>query len=413
MKILWMKSKDKKESKEEDQLEKVTNHLKNLEETSKTKTDKISNTLSLLEDLTTDAQKFQEQLSKERDIWKATFDAITSLVIILDEKFRITRVNKAFIDYIEIHEQFIIGKDCKEILDGTFCNCKSEDKICPVKNKEIEIAENYSTCTVNERHFSISYSPIKNNDNDITGHVLLCYDITERINTHKILSTRDSIMTAVNEVSEKMLRDFKPKNGHRIQEMIEKIGIALNVDIVYIFKNALDKNNETTSSSLIYEWVVHKRYSQLESMLLKDVMIEPDFYRWKKILSNGGIIQGNIENFPESEQDLIKKTYTKSLLVIPIFVCGYCKGFISFIDCNKADRIWNDSEINALNMCANILGAWIERGRVERSLRSIIDNVVHQKKKLGQYLVERKIISEDVLKKLLKLQKKENKHNNP
>jgi len=54
----------------------------------------------------------EEKLRKTADQWRTTFDSITDLVMILDRKCRIVRVNEAAVRFFNLPMDNIVGKQC-------------------------------------------------------------------------------------------------------------------------------------------------------------------------------------------------------------------------------------------------------------------------------------------------------------
>ena len=385
----------------------VTEHLEILKKKSKENVTKISTTLSLIENLTDEAQCYQKKLSTERDIWKATFDAITCFIMVIDNDFKVTRVNSALRNYLGIHEQFILGKSCTEILNGNFCNCISTEinygitkKNCPLKNGHV-ISDDFTTVELDNKYFTISYSPIKGINQNTKGHVLLFYDITETVVASRTLKNRDAIMTAINDASVTMLKEYQLSHEVRIQDMIEKIGKSINVDRVYISKNIF-RDNIPISAKRLYEWCA----DDIEPHISKGMFLYEQFYRWTHIMDDGGSIHGHVKNFPESEKIELSKYNVKSLLEIPLFVFGKFFGFMGFDRCIK-EKTWEEPEINALYTSATIIGTWIERIQIEKSFKDLM-NKTFKKKRLGTYLIEEGILSEKKLDEILNKQENEN-----
>ncbi|MEO1186642.1 MAG: PAS domain-containing protein, partial [Cyanobacteria bacterium J06636_27] len=67
------------------------------------------------------------------------------------------------------------------------------------------------------------------------------------------------------------------------------------------------------------------------------------FLRWHSILVGGEIIIGSIDDFPESEREILNAANIVSILVIPIKVRENLWGYIRFDNCQKEDS-WLDSE---------------------------------------------------------------------
>lgn len=390
------------ENKPASSYENVTQHLQRLKEKAEQQANKFNNTLDFIDSLTETAQLKEYALEKERDIWKATFDSITSFIILLDPNYKITRVNKSFISYIGVDEKFIIGRDCKDILGNKFCNCM---KSCPVKSHELSCHDDFYTTELdNGNYFTMSYSPVLNSNNQLNGYVLLIYDITERVESQKSMQIRSDILTAINITTEKMLRDFKPTNGTRVQEMISEIGKAAQVSAVFIFR-ADNENDKIVSQD--HKWI-NQNIDNIEPVedykIINLDLTQSGFIRWYNAFKSNNIIHGHVEDFPEEEQLLLFSRKIQSILVVPYFIHGKYAGFIGFDECTKK-RVWQEPEINALKMAANILSAWIERGKVETFLKDIIEENDSNNKKIGEYLIEEGYITKEQLQEAINKQK--------
>jgi len=377
----------------------IKKHLAGLEEKSNLRLQKITKTLDLVEQLTDDAKKDQDILRFERDVWKATFNAIPNLIMILDSNRTIARVNKSFLNQIGSLEDDLIGKSCSEVLNHTFCDCENK---CYIDGN---IKIDFKTCSFNGKFFTISYVPILNELKQIDGHIIQYQDITDQIEKLSMLSRRDSIINAINISTEKMLKDTTAQNGFRIEQMISLLGKAAQVSRVSVYQNTKD-NNEKILSNQKYEWCYDNVKSEQKNPLMHNIDLNAIFPRWVNSLKKGESIYGHIDDFPDSEKQFFDSFGVRSTLVVPIFVSDEWTGFMR-IDHNVIERVWQDPEINAFQMAANVLGAWIERGKVEQELREMIKNSSPNKKKLGEYILEEGLLSREQLDDVLKKQETE------
>ena len=91
------------------------------------------------------------------------------------------------------------------------------------------------------------------------------------------------------------------------------------------------------------------------------------YARWERALAGGTGISGRVREFPESERERLERHDILSILVVPIFSGGEWWGFIGYDQCEE-ERDWQPSEIEALSLVANTLGAAIGRERAMRTL---------------------------------------------
>ncbi len=94
---------------------------------------------------------------------------------------------------------------------------------------------------------------------------------------------------------------------------------------------------------------------------------EAGYARWERSLADGNGISGRVREFPESERERLERHDILSILVVPIFSGGEWWGFIGYDQCEE-ERDWQPSEIEALSLVANTLGAAIGRERAMRTL---------------------------------------------
>jgi len=82
------------------------------------------------------------------------------------------------------------------------------------------------------------------------------------------------------------------------------------------------------------------------------------FPRWHEMLSQGQIVVGSVNDFPDSEQEILNAANIGSILVIPIKAAENLWGYIRFDNCQKEHQ-WSDSELSILQATAENLGAAI------------------------------------------------------
>jgi signal transduction histidine kinase/DNA-binding NarL/FixJ family response regulator len=144
------------------------------------------------------------------------------------------------------------------------------------------------------------------------------------------------------------------------------LGTAVGADRVYIFENSYDPATDTWKTSQRYEWAQDFITPQINNPDLQDVRYESVAPRWFGILSKGGVVSGNVADFPDNEREILEPQGIVALLTVPIMVNGSFWGFIGFDDCS-APRQWNDTDRFALQTSANMVGMVIVQRRSEKA----------------------------------------------
>jgi PAS domain S-box-containing protein len=194
----------------------------------------------------------------------------------------------------------------------------------------------------------------------------------------KLLRRRDNILKAVYLFTEWFLRTELTES--RIEPILEQLGQAGEVSRVYIFENQTPDDG-TMVTSQRYEWVDAGIESQTDNPDLQEFpFTAAGFGRWVETLGKGELIYGNIDDFPETEKDVLSAQSIISIMVAPIMVGDNWWGFIGFDDC-RTQREWAPVEIEALKTAGNIIGAAIQRKQAEDALiesekkyRTVVDN---------------------------------------
>ncbi|MDI7261820.1 MAG: PAS domain S-box protein, partial [Thermodesulfobacteriota bacterium] len=190
--------------------------------------------------------------------------------------------------------------------------------------------------------------------------------LKERKQTEEILLRRDAILNAISLAAKRFLwtTDWK----QNIQEVLEQLGKATGVSRVYIFENHTDQEGRLFTSQR-YEWVAPTITPQIDNPELQNFPLRAmGFIRWEEILSQGHHIQGQVREFPESEQEVLSAQGIQSIVVVPIFTGQEWWGFIGFDEC-LTERQWSETEVDALETAAGILGAAIQHKKAEETLR--------------------------------------------
>lgn len=197
-------------------------------------------------------------------------------------------------------------------------------------------------------------------DNMITLH-----DITERKKAEADLGRRESVMSAISFAAERFLKESAWEQ--HISVVLKRIGQGIDASRVYVFMNYMDEKG-VIHSSQCYEWAAEGITPQINNPALQHVNLRASgFTRWEEQLSKGTIIHGTLHEFPPSEKDVLQSQNILSLAVVPIFVENQWWGFIGFDEC-KYERRWKESELDALQIVANIFGSAEARARTEHRL---------------------------------------------
>ncbi|MBC7357223.1 MAG: PAS domain S-box protein [Desulfacinum sp.] len=235
---------------------------------------------------------------------------------------------------------------------------------------------------------SVSQEP----DGSTSFHGVL-FDITERKAAEEALLKRDAILEAVAFTAQHFLRESP--SGASMESILQRLGEAAEVSRVYIFQNHLDENG-TFCTSQRHEWAAPGIEPQIHNPDLQNFpWHEGGFSRWVHLMERGEAVYGRVRDFPASEQHILQSQGILSLVVTPIFVSGDWWGFMGFDDCRE-ERVWSRTEIEALKIAADMMGAMIARHDLDREIfearQALEQRVQQQTVELSQ--ANRRLLSE-------------------
>lgn len=123
-------------------------------------------------------KRAEEALRHAKDDWEQTFNAIPDLVAILDNHFKIVRVNRAMADRLGLEPDKCVGLKCHELIHGS----NGPPSSCPhvlACSKNVEHVVEVHEPRLNG-HFLVSATPRFDENGQRIGTVHVARDITER-----------------------------------------------------------------------------------------------------------------------------------------------------------------------------------------------------------------------------------------
>ncbi len=193
------------------------------------------------------------------------------------------------------------------------------------------------------------------------------------------LMRRADMLYAIIKVADCFFKESDWDKG--VNQAIKRIGKAMGVSRVYIFKIDTDESGRAATSQK-YEWADIGISQEINNTTLQKLSLEETgFSRWVEAFKRGESISGNVRDFPESEKPLLKSQRIISLATCPIFVKGTPWGFVGLDECIR-EREFSPFDLEALEAFAATIGSaleWKESNKKleeERKLETLIfDNL--------------------------------------
>ncbi|RJX31150.1 MAG: PAS domain S-box protein [Desulfurivibrio sp.] len=125
-----------------------------------------------------DKQRAEDLISRAKQEWERTFDAVPDPIVLLDKEHRIIRLNKAMAALVGKPVEQCVGLKCHQVMHGT----DIPPSYCPHsllltdrrEHKTVQYMELFGV------YFEISVSPLFNREGELFGSVHIARDITDQ-----------------------------------------------------------------------------------------------------------------------------------------------------------------------------------------------------------------------------------------
>lgn len=196
--------------------------------------------------------------------------------------------------------------------------------------------------------------------------VIFLKDITAEKNKEKQLHQKDRLMQGIAEASKTLISSND--TNFAFNSALKILGIAAEVDRVYIFQHLVLNDTEEMYVKLLYEWAA----PGVESQIKMDAMQRLSYSRFEFLqfydnFSQGKTLRFIIQELPPVHQDIFIDKKIKSIILVPIMIDNLYWGFIGFDEC-VVNRKWTDNEESLLITMASTIGAVIKRNNTQEEL---------------------------------------------
>ncbi len=204
-------------------------------------------------------------------------------------------------------------------------------------------------------------------------------DITERKLALEALSRRDLILEAVGHAAERFLRATSWTDA--IDEIMAQLGRAGSASRAAVYRRETDDRGRPCVA-FVAEWAAPGIAPLADVIGDRRIAFEDvGLTRWVDVLSTGGTIDSRTRDLPEGERASLERAGVRAIVAVPIFAGDEWWGHLVY-DQTDEERVWQQAELDALQIVADTLGAAISREMAARRLsetearyRSLIEQI--------------------------------------
>lgn len=194
--------------------------------------------------------KRTEELSISKDKLRMTFDSITNLLIVVDNKYTVTDANSSFLDLIKEEKENIIGKNLSQL-----CNNEISDELNEIlKNTFMSQTNQTKEINYENKVFEVKTYPFKKNQLELNKVIVMIEDVSnERMLEKQILHS--SKMAAIGQLAAGVAHEIR-----------NPLGLIRNY--TYILDKKIDTNDKTINKSIkIIEESVERSSNIIDNLL--------------------------------------------------------------------------------------------------------------------------------------------------
>jgi len=231
--------------------------------------------------------------------------------------------------------------------------CQDSDEVI-IESGKAEHFDEFGHVCGKFLYLDVRKAPIFDPNGVMIGVVGSARDVTAQKKSVAEIYKRDRLLDAISKATAMLVQGEDLEQS--INGALEIIGVATEVNRVYIFRNYSRQGYRLPLMSQRYEWTDGSVEPLINQHELQDVPYETACPRWFETLSKGNVIVGNVREFPEPEKSTLRNQGIRSILITPVFINKNFWGFIGFDDC-EIERNWTSTEERLLAAAANTIGA--------------------------------------------------------
>jgi PAS domain S-box-containing protein len=309
----------------------------------------------------------QKKLESSENTFHTVWDKSSEGMLLTDEEGYIFMCNDAYAKMVDKPKTEIEGT----LLSAHYDDLTGRDAIEKYKNffKDGSFRSKYESSVRLWNGMVIELEVSNTFIDNLNGKKYLLSilrDISERKSNERLLRKKDSLLQGIAEATKTAISNSDIEKG--LSKALRILGIAAEVDRVYIYKHQVSDETGEMYVSILYEWSSSDSEAQIKNPVLQRLSYSRfaslDFYG---NFERGKSLKFLIKKLPPQERMVFVDRNIKSILLVPILIDGNYWGFIGFDEC-RSDRLWNEDEEYFLATMAATIGAVIKQDNIKNEL---------------------------------------------
>ncbi len=306
-------------------------------------------------------------LKHQQNILERILDAIDVYIYVSDlETDEVLFINRKMIDAFRLGEN-VKGEKCWRLFRNDQvgrCEWCKKEELLQDPTKTVSWEEDNPVAGRDVLHID----RIIEWPNSQMVHMQQCIDITETKRAQHALKHREQMLDALNNAAIALLVRKGDSFDETITLGLNFLSGVLNIDRANVSRNI--EKADGMYASQIYRWTKKSGVSAPLGMLIEN-SYEQHIPRWRKILSEGTLINGPTRLMPEAEA--LSGFGCVSVLAIPVFNDGDFWGFVLFENLAE-EREYTEDEVDILRSAGFMLANAVIRHEEAEIIRRADEN---------------------------------------
>lgn len=150
--------------------------------------------------------------------WEATFNAISDLVMLLDNEGKILNCNAATLNFLKNRKADVVGRYCYELIHGLTERIND----CPIEQMKKTLSRQQKILILADKYLEVTVDPILDEKGNLIQSVHVVSDITERKQAEEVLKRdKDALEMLVSERTAELINAQKElENMKRLSDVV-------------------------------------------------------------------------------------------------------------------------------------------------------------------------------------------------
>ena len=200
-------------------------------------------------------------------------------------------------------------------------------------------------------------------------------DITERKLVEANLRQGEAILEVVAGAANTFLKISEWNKNvwqQEVDKLLKSLGTVIRASHAYLFVNDLLPDGQM-HMTMSYEWTAAGFESDLGNPKYIKMVVGADYMEsWNERIVNGLPYIGDANHLNPGDMNELRSRHIEALVDVPIFIDGLWWGTIGFDDMLQP-RFWSTTEVDALVVAANLLGAAVKRNQTDSILQQELE----------------------------------------